>query len=135
VPAAPEPDPQPTGGAAPTPSPSPKATPPVTYPRGTVALIAATPGANGSQFLIFHKDFITAEPAHSIIGRVTAGLDVLDKIVKAGTVDNGSGEKVKPKNDVVIQSLTVGEVVPPAGATPPPAPPTGAPTPSPTAQS
>lgn len=34
---------------------------------------------------------------------------MVEKIGKLPTVDNGSGAKVKPKTDVVIQSLTVGE--------------------------
>ncbi|MGC5053097.1 peptidylprolyl isomerase [Micromonospora sp. DT48] len=101
---------------APETSPSPDASPspdePPTYPKGTVAMISNPPGANGSQFLIFFKDFTTTEPQFPIIGRVTEGLDVVEKIGALPTVDNGAGEKVKPENDdVVIQSLTVGEPV------------------------
>ena len=97
--------------AAPTPTPSASGSPasPPAYPAGTVALYPNPPGSNGSQFLIFFKDFAPAEPTYPIIGTVTAGLDVVDKIGKIETVDNGNGAKVKPKSDVVIQSLTVGE--------------------------
>ncbi|MFG2057925.1 peptidylprolyl isomerase [Micromonospora sp. NPDC048930] len=98
----------------PTPAPSPSGSPAPgqapAYPKGTVAMIANPPGANGSQFLIFFKDFNPAQPKYPIIGKVTGGLDVLAKIGALPTVDNGSGAKVKPKTDVVIQSLTVGEV-------------------------
>lgn len=98
----------------PTPAPSPSASPAPgqapAYPKGTVAMIANPPGANGSQFLIFFKDFNPAQPKYPVIGKVTGGLDVLAKIGALPTVDNGSGAKVKPKTDVVIQSLTVGEV-------------------------
>jgi peptidyl-prolyl cis-trans isomerase B (cyclophilin B) len=125
--------------AAPAASPSPAAGAPVAYPRGTVALVPNTPGSGsfGSQFLIFHKDATIATPEYSIVGTVTGGLDVLDAIVKSGTVADATGQLVKPKNDVVIQSLTVGEV---AGATPsaPPAgtsPTTGTPAPSASAAS
>ncbi|HEY3006683.1 MAG TPA: peptidylprolyl isomerase [Micromonosporaceae bacterium] len=93
---------------SPSASPSAAASTPVTYPRGTVAMIANPPGSFGSQFLIFHKDARVAQPAYAIIGRVSQGMDVLDKIVKAGTVANADGQLVTPKNDVVIQSLTVG---------------------------
>jgi peptidyl-prolyl cis-trans isomerase B (cyclophilin B) len=122
--------------AAPTPSPSASPLPgtPPTYPAGTVALYPNPPGANGSQFLIFFKDFTPAgEPAYPIVGKVTAGMDVVDKISKIGTVDNGQGAQVKPKTDVTIQSLTVGAVQgDPADATPSTAPsptatPSGAP--------
>lgn len=92
--------------ATPSASPSPDAAP--LYPKGTVAMISNPPGSNGSQFLLFFKDFNPAQPSYPIIGRVTAGLDVLGKIGQLETVDNGTGAKIKPKADVIIQSLTVG---------------------------
>jgi peptidyl-prolyl cis-trans isomerase B (cyclophilin B) len=129
VPNAPEPTP------TPTPSGAPAAKTPPLYPRGTVAVISSTPGNFGSQFLIFFKDFTATEPQYSIIGRVTSGLDVVDKIAKAGTVADDTGEKVKPAKDVVIQSLTVGEIEPTGAPSTPPATTPPATTPSPTAQS
>jgi peptidyl-prolyl cis-trans isomerase B (cyclophilin B) len=125
---APTATPAPAASASPAPDTAPQ------YPRGTVALIAGTPGNYGSQFVIFHKDFVAAEPAYSIVGRVTSGLDALDKIVKGGTVDNGSGAKTKPAKDVAIKTLTVGEASGAGGASPS-APPPPSPTPSATAQS
>ncbi|MDT0532043.1 peptidylprolyl isomerase [Micromonospora sp. DSM 115977] len=117
---------------APSPSASPAAGQPATYPKGTVAMVANPPGANGSQFLMFFKDFTTADPKYPIIGRVTGGIDVVAKIGARPTVDNGTGAKVKPKDDVVVQSLTVGEPV--AQATSAPTPPaSGAPAASPSA--
>jgi len=66
---------------------------------------------------------------------VTSGLDVIKKIGTMETVDNGSGVKVKPKTDVVIQSLTVGEppspdptAVPPGTTPPATTPPSASPT-------
>ncbi|MEV0608551.1 peptidylprolyl isomerase [Polymorphospora rubra] len=111
-------------------SPAPDAPP--LYPAGTVALMGTPPGANGSQFLIFFQDYTTAEPMYPIVGRVTSGQDVVDTIGKMETVDNGLGAKVKPATDVLIQSLTVGEVTtaPPAPDltdTPPATPPTASP--------
>ncbi len=134
---------------APTPSPSASPAPgtPATYPAGTVALYPNPPGANGSQFLIFFKDFTpTAEPAYAIVGKVTAGQDVVAKIGQISTVDNGNGAQVKPATDVTIQTLTVGAVkgTNPADESPAPtpanptatpsatAPPTGAPSGTPT---
>jgi peptidyl-prolyl cis-trans isomerase B (cyclophilin B) len=106
VPAAPDPSPS----ASPAPAQAPL------YPKGTVALIgnAGAAGSNGSQFLIFFKDYTTSSPAYPIIGTVTAGLDVVEKIGALSTVDNGAGEKIKPAQDVIIQSLTVGEAATPA---------------------
>ncbi|MEH0931616.1 peptidylprolyl isomerase [Micromonospora sp. CPCC 205558] len=104
------------------PSASPSATPaptePPTYPKGTVAMVSSPPGSNGSQFLIFYKDFTTADPKYPVIGRVTGGLDVVEKIGALPTVDNGTGAKVKPSTDVTIQSLTVGEPVTAAAPAP-----------------
>ncbi|MGN9768010.1 peptidylprolyl isomerase [Micromonospora sp. SD12] len=118
---------------APSPSASPAAGQPATYPKGTVAMVANPPGANGSQFLMFFKDFTTADPKYPIIGRVTGGIDVLAKIGAKPTVDNGTGAKVKPKDDdVVVQSLTVGEPVAQAASAPTP-PASGAPAASPSA--
>ncbi|MBM0279311.1 peptidylprolyl isomerase [Micromonospora tarensis] len=116
------------------PSASPSASPapgqPPTYPKGTVAMTSNPPGSNGSQFLIFFKDFTTADPKYPVIGRVTGGLDVVEKIGALPTVDNGKGAKVKPTTDVTIQSLTVGEPV--TGAAPAPSA-SGAPASSPSA--
>ncbi|MFC0005318.1 peptidylprolyl isomerase [Micromonospora siamensis] len=94
------------------PDPAPSGAAPA-YPQGTVAMIGNPPGQNGSQFLIFFKDFNPAKPAYPIVGKVTGGLATVQKIGALPTVDNGSGAKVKPKTDVVIQSLTVSD---PAGA-------------------
>lgn len=134
-------DPSGTGQGGPTysfysenvpsaPDPSPTATPATAqaplYPKGTVALTGNPPGSNGSQFLIFFKDFSPTEaPSYPIVGTVGAGLDVVEKIGAMETVDNGSGAKTKPAQDVIIQSLTVGET--------PPATPSATPAASPSA--
>ncbi|MGB2570620.1 peptidylprolyl isomerase [Micromonospora citrea] len=115
--------------ASPSASPAPGQAP--AYPKGAVAMIANPPGANGSQFLIFFKDFNPAKPAYPVIGRITGGLDVIEKIGALPTVDNGTGAKVKPKTDVVLQKLTVGE--PTQAAPAPTGPASGAPSASPSA--
>jgi peptidyl-prolyl cis-trans isomerase B (cyclophilin B) len=85
---------------------------PAVYKKGTVALISDPPGQNGSQFLVFLKDYKpTGEALYPVVGAVTAGADTLAKISKIPTVDNGSGDKVKPKDQITIQTLTVGEAV------------------------
>jgi peptidyl-prolyl cis-trans isomerase B (cyclophilin B) len=94
----------------PSASPAPAAGKAPLYPKGTVALIGDPPGTNGSQFLLFFKDFSPPDPQYPIVGTVTGGMDTLAKIGKIPTVDNGSGSKVKPKEKVLLQSLTVGDV-------------------------
>jgi peptidyl-prolyl cis-trans isomerase B (cyclophilin B) len=103
----------------PSASPAPTGSAPL-YPAGTVAMIGNPPGSNGSQFLIFFKDFSPPTPQYPIVGTVTGGMDTVTKISKIPTVDNGSGSKVKPKTKITIQSLTVGDAA--AGATPSAAP-------------
>jgi peptidyl-prolyl cis-trans isomerase B (cyclophilin B) len=88
------------------------------YPKGTVALIGNPPGANGSQFLIFFKDYSPPTPEYSIVGAVTGGLDTLEKIGKIPTDANSSGDKVKPKQKITITSLTVGDAPTPSSASP-----------------
>jgi peptidyl-prolyl cis-trans isomerase B (cyclophilin B) len=91
------------------------------YPKGTVAMATDTPGANGSQFFIFYRDS-RPDVQYSSAGTVTTGLDVVEKVAKAGTVDNGSGAKTKPKLGVKIQNLTVsGPASPSAGPSSTPA--------------
>jgi peptidyl-prolyl cis-trans isomerase B (cyclophilin B) len=110
--------------AMPTPDPSASAAPPPAgpaYPKGTVALISDPPGNNGSQFLVFLKDYAPKDQAlYPIIGKVATGQDVLAKIAKVPVVANTAGDKVKPKDKILIQTLTVGDVV--AGDIPAPAP-------------
>jgi peptidyl-prolyl cis-trans isomerase B (cyclophilin B) len=119
VPRATDPSASPQASATPgaDPSASPAAGTFVRYPRGTIAM---TSGISGSQFFVFYKDSTTSAD-YTVVGQVTSGLDVLDKIAAAGAVDNGFGAVVKPKEDVTIQTLTV---VPDATE------PTGAPAPA-----
>lgn len=123
---------QPSGAASSSPSASQASQ--YVYPKGTLAMANSGPDTNGSQFFIVYKDS-PFPPSYTIFGRVTAGLDVIEKIAARGTVDNGQGAKDKPKEDVVIQSLTVGEVQTPAPTTAPPPSAAATPTPSATPKS
>jgi peptidyl-prolyl cis-trans isomerase B (cyclophilin B) len=98
-----------------SPAPSTAAAKAPLYPKGTVALIGDPPGANGSQFLIFFKDFSPATPEYPIVGTVTSGMDTVTKMSKIPTVANTAGDKVKPSKKITISSLTVAD---PAGAAP-----------------
>jgi peptidyl-prolyl cis-trans isomerase B (cyclophilin B) len=79
------------------------------YPAGVVAMAnSGSPDSNGSQFFIVYKD-VQLDPSYTLLGRVTKGLDVAEKATKAGhdgAFANSAGGG-HPKNDVILQSVTV----------------------------
>jgi peptidyl-prolyl cis-trans isomerase B (cyclophilin B) len=76
-----------------------------TYPAGTVAMAKAqAPGTTGSQFFLVYAD-TTLPPQYTPLGKITKGLDVLQKIAAAGTADGG--DDGAPKTEVLIETLTV----------------------------
>jgi cyclophilin family peptidyl-prolyl cis-trans isomerase len=72
--------------------------------RGALAMANAGPNTNGSQFFI-----VTAEACpwldgkHTVFGRVTSGMDVVDAISQ---VDTGPGDR--PRDEVRIESVALG---------------------------
>ncbi|MFA6193472.1 MAG: peptidylprolyl isomerase [Parcubacteria group bacterium] len=76
------------------------------YTRGTVAMANSGPNSNGSQFFIIHQDYDLPNK-YVIFGHVSSGMEVVDKIASAETVDNGKGEKSKPVNPVKIKSVEI----------------------------
>ena len=76
------------------------------YLKGVVAMANAGPDTNGSQFFIMHKD--TPLPKDYVIfGRVTAGIEVVDKIATAPVQASSMGEMSKPVDPVKIQSIQI----------------------------
>ena len=76
------------------------------YERGTLAMANAGPDTNGSQFFIMHKDY-PLPPNYVIFGKVTSGLEVIDKIAEAPTKPGGEGSS--PVTPVTITSVTITE--------------------------
>ena len=65
------------------------------YTAGTVAMANAGPNTNGSQFFIVLEDQPTLPKSYTIFGHVTAGLDVVQKIVQGDTMDTVT---IEPKS-------------------------------------
>ena len=65
----------------------------------------AGPNTNGSQFFIISgNDGARLPPQYSLFGKVVKGLDVVEAMQ---SVPTGSGDR--PKDDVVIHSVTITE--------------------------
>jgi cyclophilin family peptidyl-prolyl cis-trans isomerase len=78
------------------------------YDRGTLAMANAGPNTNGSQFFIMHQNY-PLPPNYTIFGKVTQGLDVLDKLANTPVKASPSGENSVPTQDVQIQEITIQE--------------------------
>lgn len=74
-----------------------------TYPRGTVAMANAGANTNGSQFFLVFTD-TQLDPNYTPFGRITSGLEVLDKVAKGGVEGGADGA---PKIPVQLQKVTV----------------------------
>lgn len=77
-----------------------------TYVRGTVAMANRGPDTNGSQlFLVYGESPLP--PAYTPVGRITRGLEVLDRVAAAGSDDsNGPGDG-RPTTPVLLETVTV----------------------------
>ncbi|MFE4973000.1 peptidylprolyl isomerase [Kitasatospora sp. NPDC056651] len=75
-----------------------------TYPAGTVAMANSGPGTNGSQFFLVYKD-TKLPPNYTPFGKITGGLDAVQKIAAAGTLEGTPDGH--PMADVTFNSVTV----------------------------
>ncbi len=75
--------------------------------RGALAMANAGPNTNGSQFFIVYKDSTGLGPNYTILGKVSSGLDVVNKVVAKGSDNaNGTGDG-KPKLPISITSVGI----------------------------
>ena len=75
------------------------------YPKYEVAMAktqSEAPGTSGSQFFVVTADGTPLTPDYALVGKVTAGTDVVDRI---GVLPTTSDEQ--PVDPVVIDSITV----------------------------
>ncbi|WP_427007442.1 peptidylprolyl isomerase [Pseudarthrobacter sp. H2] len=82
------------------------------YPAGTIA-VARTGGnahGNGTQFFIVYKDTVIPADAaggYTVVGKVTAGLDVVTGIAAAGLKPGGGATDGAPVEPVTIDSFSL----------------------------
>jgi peptidyl-prolyl cis-trans isomerase B (cyclophilin B) len=77
-----------------------------TYPAGTVAMANGGPNTNGSQFFLVYQDTPEA-PSYTPFGTIVSGINIIQKVAKAGS-DNSSGAgDGHPKEKVIIESVTI----------------------------
>ncbi|GAA1423484.1 peptidylprolyl isomerase [Catellatospora coxensis] len=73
------------------------------YPTGTLAMAKTqAPSSTGSQFFIVYGESQLG-PDYTVLGTVTKGLDIVQKVAKDGNAADG----VAPKTPVTIKSLTM----------------------------
>lgn len=75
---------------------------------GLLSMANSGPNTNGSQFFIMHQNY-PLPPNYTIFGKVTQGLDVLDKLANTPVKASPSGENSVPTQDVQIQEITIQE--------------------------
>ena len=100
-------DPTQTGGGGPGYSTIDVPPPGSTYVKGVVAMAKAPtepPGASGSQFFVVTGEDIGLPSEYAIVGEVTEGLDVVERI---GELGDPTTEQ--PTQPVVIKTVTVKE--------------------------
>lgn len=80
------------------------------YDAGSLAMANAGPNTQGSQFFIVHASPQASLPKnYTIFGKLTEGMDVLDKIAKTPVKASPSGEASVPTQDIHITSVTIEE--------------------------
>ena len=70
----------------------------------------AGPNTNGSQFFIVHKDY-PLPPNYTIFGKLTDGLDTLDKIAATARPAQAKAAPTRPRTPITINSIKIDESV------------------------
>ena len=78
------------------------------YTAGTLAMANAGPNTQGSQFFIVHRDY-SLPKNYTIFGKLTSGMDVLDKLANSPVQQSPSGESSVPTQDVRMTRVTIEE--------------------------
>jgi cyclophilin family peptidyl-prolyl cis-trans isomerase len=77
------------------------------YTKGVVAMAktsAEPPGTSGSQFYVVTAADAALPPEYALVGKVSEGIDVVERIGKLGRPESPTGE---PKQTVLIESIAI----------------------------
>ena len=67
---------------------------PLTHERGVISMANSGPNTNGSQFFITHGPQPHLNGKHTVFGRVTSGIEVVDAIRQGDTMDSVTVEEL-----------------------------------------
>ena len=82
-----------------------------TFPPGTLAMARTSdPKSNGGQFFIVYKQTVLQDPVgYSIFGKVTTGMDIVDRIAAAGANPADANQNTAPVQPISILRVHVAE--------------------------
>ena len=82
-----------------------------TFGPGTLAMARTTdPQSNGGQFFIVYMQTVLKDPAgYSIFGKITSGIDIVDKIAAAGATKPDANGNTAPVQPISILKVDVTE--------------------------
>lgn len=86
--------------------------PKIPYTPGVVAMANAGPNTNGSQFFIGSGEAVknlNQMPNYTVFGKVTSGMDVVEKIASVPVGPGADGANSAPKEPVFIKSIDIQE--------------------------
>jgi peptidyl-prolyl cis-trans isomerase B (cyclophilin B) len=77
------------------------------YTAGTVAMANGGPNTDGGQFFLVYRNSKVLPPSYTPFGTIVSGLNIIQKVAKAGSDNsNGAGDG-HPKEKVEIESVTI----------------------------
>ncbi|MBE3076343.1 MAG: peptidylprolyl isomerase [Actinobacteria bacterium] len=82
-----------------------------TFPPGTLAMARTSdPKSNGGQFFIVYRQTVLQDPTgYSIFGKITSGMDIVDKIAAAGATPADAKQNTAPLQPISILTVDVAE--------------------------
>ena len=82
-----------------------------TYPKGSLAMARTSdPKSNGGQFFIVYKKTTLNDPTgYSIFGKITSGMDIVDRVAAAGATPADANQNTAPLQPISILAVNVTE--------------------------